>query len=56
MSDDLLQLQFDGTIATVTLDDPGRRNALGLAMFDAQTKADIVCHNARTLFPRFKTQ
>lgn len=28
----------------------------GLAMFDAQTKADIVCHNARALFPRFKTQ
>ena len=28
----------------------------GLALFDAQTKADIVCHNARALFPRFQTQ
>ena len=33
------RVAIDGRIATVTLDDPGRRNALGLAMFDALDEA-----------------
>jgi methylglutaconyl-CoA hydratase len=31
----LVTLQIDGLIAAITLSDPARRNALGLAMFDA---------------------
>ena len=34
MSADLVTLKRDGNIAVVTLNDPERRNALGMAMFD----------------------
>ncbi len=30
-----VQIELDGHVATVAMNDPGRRNALGLAMFDA---------------------
>ncbi len=35
MSDAPVQVKIDGHVATVALNDPDRRNALGLAMFDA---------------------
>ena len=40
----------DAGVAKKTLDD-----FEGLEFFDAQTKADIVGHNARALFPRFQS-
>ncbi len=39
MTHEIVHLSFDHRVATVTLDDPGRRNALGLAMFDALDEA-----------------
>ncbi len=35
MSDAPIQVAIDGHVATVAMNDPDRRNALGLAMFDA---------------------
>jgi len=35
MNNGPVQIELDGHVATVAMNDPGRRNALGLAMFDA---------------------
>lgn len=39
MPNDLVQRSFDGSIATIALNDPSRRNAMSLAMFDALDEA-----------------
>ncbi len=47
MSADLVQIETDGPVASVRLNDPDRRNALGVAMFDAldETLATLASSN-----------
>lgn len=39
MTDRLVHVEVEGHVATVAMNDPGRRNALGVAMFDALDEA-----------------
>ncbi len=39
MPHELVQLSFEGSIATIALNDPERRNAMSIAMFDALDEA-----------------
>ena len=47
MPNDLVQLGFDDSMATIVLNDPKRRNAMSIAMFDALDEAlgDVASHN-----------